>query len=126
MLSVFYHIFYDSKIFSYQIVKLLKIIIMNTIKIETELVNIIQYSNFSTVGELKEILSKYPDNLNFGFRNQPFQNLNYIKNKDNSFESLCFQEPDELDNIIQKKLNPINIGITLIETQNIINTLTEH
>jgi len=35
-----------------------------------------------TVGELKNILSKYDDNISFGFRNQPIQALHELRHKD--------------------------------------------
>jgi len=82
---------------------------MNINNFQTVLVDVVEYSDFSTVGELKQILSKYSDNINFGFRNQPFQNLHYIKYKDNSSECLCFQENTD--------------GISIEEMQSVLNTL---
>jgi len=70
---------------------------MDTKKSETSRVKITEFSNFQTVGELKEILALFPDDLNFGFRNQPFQNLFHITYKDDNNEFLCFQEPEQLN-----------------------------
>ncbi len=42
-----------------------------------------------TVGELRAQLSKFADNVSFGFRNQPMQVLYHIKYDD--FEALVFQ-----------------------------------
>ena len=32
-----------------------------------------------TVGELKKLIEKYPDDTSFGFRNQPIQNLCHVE-----------------------------------------------
>lgn len=32
-----------------------------------------------TIGELKKLIEKYPDNIEFGFRNQPMQDLCEVK-----------------------------------------------
>jgi len=60
---------------------------------ENYLIKSIEYKNADTVGKLKEILNKYPDDMSVNFRNQPFQNLYYFETKENGFKCLAFQEP---------------------------------
>jgi hypothetical protein len=69
---------------------------MKETKLETDHVKITQFSEFQTVGELKSILNKFPDNLDFGFANQPFQNLFHMEYKKHPiYEALVFREPIE-------------------------------
>lgn len=42
-----------------------------------------------TVGQLREQLNTFPDDVSFGFRNQPMQKLHHIKKSD--FEAVVFQ-----------------------------------
>lgn len=44
----------------------------------------------TTIGELRELISKYPDDVSFGFRNQPMQGLIEVKYPDQIF--VVFQE----------------------------------
>ena len=38
-----------------------------------------------TIGELKKLISKYPNNTPFGFRNQPIQDLYEVKHENKIF-----------------------------------------
>lgn len=46
----------------------------------------------TTIGELKKMIESYPDEMSFGFRNQPMQELIYIEHCDGDFKGVCFQE----------------------------------
>lgn len=44
----------------------------------------------TTIGELRKIIAKYPDNTPFGFRNQPLQDLYEVQNLKETY--IVFQE----------------------------------
>lgn len=52
--------------------------------------NIKKIGRATTIGELKKMIKDYPDNIPFGFRNQPMQSLYEIKYSDVMY--VAFQE----------------------------------
>lgn len=63
----------------------------------------------NTVGQLKEVLSNYPNATSFGFRNQPMQELVEVNSDNESF--VVFQEKENKSLEIVKREHPI-LGVS--------------